>query len=140
MTCCATTRTGEQCKRHIKTGETHCHLHKPRECSVCLSSLDDSKMTLPCKHTFHKNCIEQWKNRGNNTCPYCRAEFCEKHPGYKITLIIENLKTHASNTYTPTTLPDFVRELISPFANYTEIIIDVENDESLTGLLNDFGL
>lgn len=47
------------------------------DCSICLSklstlSISSKSHTLPCKHTFHKQCIDCWF-KDNATCPMCRA-------------------------------------------------------------------
>lgn len=41
-------------------------------CAVCLSDFasGETLRTLPCKHQFHKNCIDQWLVR-NKVCPLC---------------------------------------------------------------------
>ncbi len=45
----------------------------PDTCRICLDSLDTSSFTLePCKHVFHKTCIEQLEFA---VCPLCRGEF-----------------------------------------------------------------
>lgn len=42
------------------------------ECTICLLNIESSNIeTLPCNHTYHKSCMDLWKNY-NNTCPYCR--------------------------------------------------------------------
>lgn len=48
---------------------------KDEECSICCDLLED-ETRLACKHSFHMQCIMQWKEtRGNNaTCPICRAK------------------------------------------------------------------
>lgn len=50
-------------------------------CSVCLVSFEpeDSVTTLPCQHTFHRECIERWLTQRNRRCPLCTADafpFC----------------------------------------------------------------
>jgi hypothetical protein len=49
------------------------------ECSICKEMFvvegDNEKkvlITLPCKHPFHKACIDQWLEN-HETCPLCRA-------------------------------------------------------------------
>jgi len=43
------------------------------ECAICLNPLGTSgTKTLGCKHTFHKECIDEWIAKGNQTCPLCR--------------------------------------------------------------------
>ncbi|XP_020228931.1 RING-H2 finger protein ATL2 [Cajanus cajan] len=46
-----------------------------RECSVCLSELEEGERgrVLPkCNHTFHTDCIDMWF-QSHATCPLCRA-------------------------------------------------------------------
>jgi Ring finger domain len=52
--------------------------HDMKVDSVCYICLEDfvceerlSKGHL-CRHWFHTDCLEQWRNRGSHTCPYCR--------------------------------------------------------------------
>ena len=48
---------------------------KKHECPICLKKLGASEKTraLPCFHVFHVNCIAQWENMGNKSCPLCRT-------------------------------------------------------------------
>lgn len=39
-------------------------------CSICMESMNN-KYTLPCAHSFHKKCVNEWK-KYNKTCPNCR--------------------------------------------------------------------
>ena len=50
--------------RVIEQDTVHSHL----KCSVCMDVLENP-LQAPCQHTFCKQCISQWLNRGNNTCP-----------------------------------------------------------------------
>lgn len=44
-------------------------------CGVCLENYnwDSICKQLPCKHIFHKECIDAWLEK-NSICPYCREE------------------------------------------------------------------
>merc|ERR1711964_599225 len=54
-----------------------------KECSVCLTEIlgnytDDGQKpkSLPCKHTFHTACVDQWirtKPSAAGACPECRG-------------------------------------------------------------------
>ncbi len=46
-----------------------------RTCSICLSNIEVGNIvrSLPCKHDFHKKCIDAWLN-DHATCPYCRQD------------------------------------------------------------------
>ena len=46
-------------------------------CMICLSTMRDTPVTLPCEHNFHRDCITTWLRRGTNSCPICRMDFCE---------------------------------------------------------------
>ncbi|KAK7462655.1 hypothetical protein BaRGS_00038306 [Batillaria attramentaria] len=45
------------------------------QCQICLVDFEvgDSLRSIPCKHDFHKGCIDEWLKR-NATCPICRQE------------------------------------------------------------------
>ena len=49
---------------------------KENRCSICLEDLNDDIMTTSCGHTFHNNCINEWKNHAS-TCPICRKVIFE---------------------------------------------------------------
>ena len=40
-------------------------------CSICLETSDTDTVKLPCKHMFHKKCINKWIKR-KKSCPCCR--------------------------------------------------------------------
>lgn len=43
-------------------------------CCVCLCILKEGENmhSLPCLHSFHKDCIDRWFNACRKTCPMCR--------------------------------------------------------------------
>eukprot|EP00924_Labyrinthula_sp_SR-Ha-C_P004625 maker-scaffold_1-snap-gene-6.4-mRNA-1 protein AED:0.00 eAED:0.00 QI:140/1/1/1/1/1/2/159/576 len=43
-------------------------------CVICLSefNLDDYATVLPCKHIYHKECIEPWLTNKSSLCPICK--------------------------------------------------------------------
>ncbi|HVX00906.1 MAG TPA: RING finger domain-containing protein [Candidatus Babeliaceae bacterium] len=50
------------------------------ECPICLDAeAEDRYIKLPCKHSFHGNCLEQWKKTYEKKynqkarCPYCNS-------------------------------------------------------------------
>lgn len=47
---------------------------KETNCSICLDEGMEEICILPCKHVFHKECIEDWLKR-RPTCPTCRFSF-----------------------------------------------------------------
>ncbi|CAO3649878.1 unnamed protein product [Cunninghamella blakesleeana] len=46
------------------------------ECTICLDQLqfNDDIRILPCKHTFHVNCIDDWLTSYKTQCPYCNYD------------------------------------------------------------------
>ncbi len=46
------------------------------ECPVCYDH--DAKCNFTCGHTFCKTCTTKWIQKGNTTCPMCRAPICFK--------------------------------------------------------------
>eukprot|EP01124_Arcella_intermedia_P001186 TRINITY_DN10646_c0_g1_i2.p1 TRINITY_DN10646_c0_g1~~TRINITY_DN10646_c0_g1_i2.p1 ORF type:complete len:1034 (+),score=134.88 TRINITY_DN10646_c0_g1_i2:32-3133(+) len=44
------------------------------DCVICLGEIDGpDECTLPCNHTYHKGCINEWgKNKELVSCPQCR--------------------------------------------------------------------
>ena len=68
------------------------------ECSICMCEYDASDVirVLPCKHHFHKNCVDEWfaASRMIGSCPQCRAT------------IPTALETHNAAAHTESTLED----------------------------------
>lgn len=46
------------------------------DCPICLDPLGSfgASGRLPCGHTFHRDCITRWIDRGCSTCPVCRMD------------------------------------------------------------------
>lgn len=42
-----------------------------KECPICLNQLENTKVFLPCGHSFHGDCILDWIDNKRN-CPMCR--------------------------------------------------------------------
>ena len=62
---------GLDVERVIEKDSVHDHL----KCSICMDVLENP-MQAPCQHTFCNQCICQWLNRGNGTCPEDRQKIC----------------------------------------------------------------
>ncbi|XP_058781568.1 probable E3 ubiquitin-protein ligase XERICO [Vicia villosa] len=45
------------------------------ECCVCLSGFEANQEVseLPCKHFFHRGCLEKWFDNKHSSCPLCRS-------------------------------------------------------------------
>ena len=57
-----------------------------KSCSICLDEfVPESRLyTIPCKHLFHKACLEDWVAE-NYKCPVCRGEIAK----YKVDLEVD---------------------------------------------------
>ncbi|KAK7280957.1 hypothetical protein RIF29_08553 [Crotalaria pallida] len=44
-------------------------------CCVCLCRFEANEEVseLPCKHFFHRGCLEKWFDNKHSTCPLCRS-------------------------------------------------------------------
>lgn len=142
--CGSQTQTGGTCGRRVLQEGTKCTQHREREeqCSICLSDMTGQAKTLPCGHEFHRRCILAWRRRGENTCPLCRVPFTDPIPNYKVTIVVENVRTDRRATYTSNVLPDIVRQMniVTQDALITEVVIDVRERDALIEVLHDLGI
>ena len=135
------TRIGQPCKMRVQEGHV-CHIHQEGGgdvCAICHEKLETCCRTIQCGHEFHRRCISSWKNRGNNTCPLCRVEFCENLPLYKVTITIENTRRNISRTVELTRIPQLIQDMniLTDDADITEARIDVNSDEAMQQVLDD---
>ena len=67
------------------------NVEEKETCRICLDDLcsrEHNKMELECGHSFHKDCLEEWR-RENNTCPICRTEVKQRTSRYLYNRILE---------------------------------------------------
>jgi hypothetical protein len=45
-------------------------------CLICLADYEEGEecRVLACKHGYHRQCVDQWLEKGSNSCPACRSE------------------------------------------------------------------
>jgi hypothetical protein len=49
-------------------------------CSICQTNIKKNQIKrLACNHVFCKNCLNQWRNNNNNSCPNCRNTIQKPH-------------------------------------------------------------
>ncbi|EOA12506.1 hypothetical protein CARUB_v10026185mg [Capsella rubella] len=48
------------------------------QCYICLVEYEeaDTIRTLPCRHEFHKTCVDKWLKEIHRVCPLCRGDIC----------------------------------------------------------------
>ena len=101
------------------------------QCAICLNEVRQTRTNTPirCGHLFHSHCLQNWKNKGKQTCPVCRKIFdCEN---FRVQITVHNLFEDTSNTVTIE--DDFIFDAL-------DIFFDIGNDTDLTSLLGDFGV
>ncbi|XP_063989935.1 E3 ubiquitin-protein ligase RNF181-like [Diachasmimorpha longicaudata] len=56
-----------------------------KKCPVCWEAFKSSEIakSLPCKHSFHRECIIPWLNK-TNSCPLCRHELPTDDEDYEM--------------------------------------------------------
>jgi hypothetical protein len=59
---------------------------------------------------------------------------------YKVTITVENTRAQTSRSFRPIDVPRLVQDFLTPDAEFTEIFIDVQDEESLRILMNDLGV
>lgn len=59
--------------------------NESKQCPVCLKEFEKGNVvkTLPCRHTFHKECIIPWLEK-TNSCPLCRYELPTDDEDYEM--------------------------------------------------------
>ena len=79
-------------------------------CTICFTEISEQgKITLNCKHYFCNLCIQEWLNKGKNTCPLCRIEINDyKLNGENYRLILKQINSEENNTE----INDLNRQLI----------------------------
>lgn len=104
------------------------------QCAICLNEVRSTRTNTPlrCGHVFHSHCLEEWKNKGKNTCPVCRKVFDVSQ--FKVTVTVQNNYTAESNTVS---LED---EAVFNVMDIFNISFDVENTLDLESLLSDLGM
>ena len=79
-------------------------------CIICFNSISDEEMCVTnCEHKYCFDCLKEWFNRGNISCPFCRQDIehffknNEKNNIVKVTIKepinnIVNLSVNTPNT------------------------------------------
>ncbi|OIV92928.1 hypothetical protein TanjilG_20590 [Lupinus angustifolius] len=54
------------------------HQEDDAQCYICLVEYEDgdSMRILPCRHEFHRTCIDKWLTEVHRVCPLCRGDIC----------------------------------------------------------------
>jgi len=103
-------------------------------CAICLNDVRTTRSNPPirCGHTFHSHCLEEWKNKGKNTCPLCRKLFDVSQ--FKVTITIQNNYTASSNVVS------LENDAIFNVMDIFDMSFDIDNMIDLESLFNDLGM
>ncbi|XP_074270444.1 uncharacterized protein LOC141594159 [Silene latifolia] len=49
------------------------------QCYICLVEYEegDDMRIMPCRHEFHKKCVDKWLKEIHRVCPLCRGDICK---------------------------------------------------------------
>ncbi len=80
-------------KSHRKNIKKYHYRMDSNICPICYDNLETwthdytkNRTKTICGHEFHKNCLDEWRRRGKETCPSCRAYLSTGLPGREISL------------------------------------------------------
>ena len=104
------------------------------QCAICLNEVMSTRTNPPlrCGHVFHSHCLEEWKNKGKNTCPVCRRMFDVSK--FKVTVTVQNNYTAESNTVS------LENEAVFNIMDTFNMSFDVEDTLDLESLFSDLGM
>jgi len=99
------------------------------ECTICTSAYADYdiiSILTSCKHSFHKQCIDEWL-REKRECPICRVKLFDSNLIKKIiTMCTLNYFCNCLNTYQYNHARDDIMTTISAFIVDDTIMIDAD--------------
>ncbi|KAB8274898.1 hypothetical protein BDV30DRAFT_84688 [Aspergillus minisclerotigenes] len=83
-------------------------------CSLCFATLEPGTMLrhLPCQHSFHQPCIDEWLCEHDASCPLCRRTFYHLRRPY----IIEHMVP--ARPQTPPEMDADIREARQTFVKW----------------------
>ena len=67
---------GEDNTRKLPTRKYRSGEEKIERCAICVEDFVDGDIlrVVPCGHSFHKECIDEWLINHSNVCPLCKFE------------------------------------------------------------------
>ena len=101
------------------------------QCSICFNDVRSTRNSkaIRCGHVFHSHCLEKWKKMGKVTCPVCRKVFDGSN--FRVQITVFNDFEATSNTVSLEN--EFVLDAL-------DLIFNVEHEDDLTSVLDDFGM
>jgi hypothetical protein len=95
--------------------------------------------TLPCKHTFHQDCIVRWRDSGKVTCPVCRAEFEPQLYTVSITIQPTGIRTSRVTSNIARIADMFSLDVDASGMYITSIAMSILGLSDVQGLINELG-
>ena len=100
---------------------------EPCPICYCAFELDEEATKMPCKHTYHSNCLHPWLEQ-HNTCPLCRYELPTIDPVYEELRLQRIGKLKGGNASALRQVPNsYIHDLLN--GNATELPKDEESSE-----------
>ena len=99
-------------------------------CSICLEDLKHNLIITPCKHQFHRPCLEKWIK---NSCPLCRRKIHDRF--YQL-----EMEERECEEYVCTLgYPDNILTLLYAKYNYTQLLPLLHNKNKFRKVLQQLG-
>ncbi|CAJ1935229.1 unnamed protein product [Cylindrotheca closterium] len=103
------------------------------ECAICLEAMPPGTKVriLPCRHSFHEDCIVGWLNEGKTTCPLCKFDLLQH---------FEEQKEARESILPPKTFRQRFLRRFNALLRFRGRTIQTDDDQLLTAEIGDLEL